>query len=75
MTIWVVGLWRAKYEEGQVWDLIGIFQAKEQADMRCRTTGHFMAPFTLNGSVPDELVSWPGLRWPRREEIKIPNAT
>ncbi len=66
MTLWVVGLWRAEHEEGQTWSLIGIFQNERQADMRCRTHEHFMAPFTLNFSVPDKLVPWPGLRWPRR---------
>ena len=70
MTVWVVGLWRATHEEGQVWDLIGIFQNERQADLRCRTPEHFRAPFTLNSSVGDALVDWPGLRWPRREEIK-----
>ncbi len=75
MTIWVVGLWRGSNEEGSVWSLIGIFQNERQADMRCRTTEHFMAPFTLNSSIGDELEPWLDLRWPRREEIKTPNGT
>ena len=75
MTIWIVGLWRATHEEGQVWGLIGVFQNKKQADMRCRTTEHFMASFTMNASIPDEPSCWSDLRYPRREEVKGPNAT
>jgi hypothetical protein len=75
MKIWVVGLFRASHEEGQVWGLIGLFQNERQADLRCRTTEHFMAPFTMNGSVSDERVPWPDLRWPRREELGTPDAT
>lgn len=75
MTIWVVGLFRASYKEGQVWGLVGIFQNERQADLRCRTAEHFMAPFTLNASVPDEPACWSDLRYPRREEIRNPNAT
>jgi hypothetical protein len=74
MTIWVVGLFRASHEEGQVWDLIGIFQNERQADLRCRTTEHFMASFTLNSSIGDDAADWKDLHYPRREEIK-PSAT
>ncbi len=72
MTLWVVGLWRATHEEVSIWSLIGIFQNERQADMRCRTINHFMAPFTLNSSVGDDLAEWPDLRWPRREETRAP---
>ncbi len=70
MTLWVVGLWRATTDAGQVWDLIGIFGAESPAEARCTTPAHFMAPFNLDHSVPDKLVPWPGLRWPRREQAR-----
>ncbi len=75
MKIWVVGMFRGSCEKGQIWSLVGIFQNERQADMRCRTINHFMAPFTLNSSVGDDPADWPGLHWPRREEIKTPNGT
>ena len=63
-TIWVAGKHRGVIENGQAWDLQGVFDSEALAEAACKTPEDFIGPVALNTPLPQEATSWPGVRYP-----------
>jgi hypothetical protein len=60
MKLFVVG--KCKWDGG--WEFQGVFDSEELALAACRAASYFIAPATLNESLPDETEAWPGSYYP-----------
>ena len=65
MIVWVVG----ETIRGQAWLMQGLFSSEDKAIARCqsaRNANFFVAPVTLDATLPDEEAVWPGAYYPER---------
>lgn len=66
--LWIVG--KVKPEEyPHAWEFQGVFSSRKLATEACRTPRYFVAPATLDATLPDETFEWPGLVFPPLEEL------
>lgn len=60
MELWIVGKWT-----GAGWEFQGVFDSEAKAVAACAGQPHyFVGPVTLNDTLPDEPVNWPGVFYP-----------
>ncbi len=73
-TIWIAGRQRGYFQPtGAIitppplvfWDPLGIYETAQEADRRCKEERDFYAALPLGVDLPDELYSWPSVRFPR----------
>jgi hypothetical protein len=62
MNLWIVGKW-----EGEGWEFQGVFDDRDKAIAACRTRWYFVAPATLNETLPAEREVWPAVFYPIAE--------
>jgi len=60
-VVWICGQWNGPHSP---WDFQGVFDTEDQAIAACKDYTHFIAPATVNQSVPRDPIEWPGLRYP-----------
>jgi hypothetical protein len=68
MTLYVVG--ELLSLKGHTWQIVGVADSVELADLFCTTANHFYGPITLNERLPDGTVDWPDVQYPRIELTK-----
>jgi hypothetical protein len=59
----VVGQIRHETEKGQVWDLQGVFENRNEALAICVKPEYFVVEIEVNKALPDEVVHFPTF-WP-----------
>lgn len=59
MKVWVVG--RSHRDS---WELRGIYTSEYSAEDRCALDTDFVGPVNVDEDLPEEIVDWPGLRYP-----------
>jgi hypothetical protein len=64
MELWVCGKHIKETEDGNVWDIQGIFNNKDLALKACKNESYFIAPIIMNEYSPDETTDWPGVEFP-----------
>jgi len=71
--LWVVGkyngtiqLWN---ESHTAWELQGIFDNLNDAENACISEQYFVVPMNLNELLPYEKIIWPGLYFPKQNDI------
>lgn len=64
MNIYVSG----RYHKDEPWELLGIFENEPDAVSRCTNLFDFVAPATLNESLPEGKQEWPGIYYPNVKE-------
>ncbi len=52
------------------WELLGLYDNREQAENRCICPEDFVGPVSLNVDLPEEKVDWPGIYFPTAEEVE-----
>lgn len=57
--IWLAGRVTAVTDQGQVWEVQGIFPDEEAAKAACRDTTYFIVPLPWNVSLPHETIEEP----------------
>lgn len=62
MTVWIVG--RARDEQSDAWELMGVFDSEDQAVRACSTPLDFVGPVDLNRRYSDTPEPWVGAWFP-----------
>lgn len=62
--VWICGQFRAETEQGNVWDLQGIFLTEDEAVAACRDETYFIGPEEIGVSLPHESIDPPGFYYP-----------
>lgn len=67
MQVWCCGKVLAKGEDagGMGWMIQGVFSDESKALDCCKTVYHFIAPLNMDEPLPDGVLPWPGLRFPK----------
>lgn len=63
-TLWVVGQYRFGDTGAVVWDLQGVFSARDQAVAACKAPNWFIAPIKLDQPLPEKTEVMPDVEWP-----------
>lgn len=62
--VWVCGQFRSEHNDGNVWDLQGIFTDKLDAVKACKDRNSFVAPITIDTPAPSDQFEWPHCHYP-----------
>lgn len=69
MKLWVCGRTTASTDQGEVWEMQGVFDDRAKAVAACKSARDFIAPITLNEVQPEETTEWPGAEFPLYESV------
>lgn len=66
MQVWCCGKVLKCGEDagGMGWMMQGVFSTRERAILECKNELYFVAPLTVDESLPHEVAPWPGLSFP-----------
>lgn len=62
--VYLVGRWG--YDEGDPWEVIGIYTDRDIAEMQCHDSRSFVWPVPLNDTAPSGTEDMPGAYYPRK---------
>jgi hypothetical protein len=68
MKVWICGQTRCETPSGRVWEIQGAFSTEALAVAACRNEAYWVGPLTLDESLPEELIPWPGCYYPKMSQ-------
>ena len=63
--VFVVGIFKEKTSKGTAWEVAGVYDKRNKAEIACLSNDYFVGPLPLNTIISTDGEEWPGAYYPR----------